>query len=469
MEIDYLFSWLKTRKSKPASRTSPRTLTLLQSLLQDLKSKGKSYNFVGSSHSYNGIQLVDDNVAIIFDSNDLKNITYNYDTQEVTVEAAVTIEELKQFLRPLGRQLLSSGNFMKQRVIGALMTGTHGYGVEDVIMADSITAATLLDEDGVPHTLTAEDNEDALKYVRVSLGYLGVIASLTLKTKDNEQFEVTQQIFPLSQLTEKLAEFGDKAHAMTMFPYSHRDDPFIGFISLEKLNHYKQTAPVDMANALITAISWFIITIFWKLNAQFPFFQALIQQLIGRFAPSVEPEVIVTSPDDLDYLYDYHPMLESERNPSIPRGILSSTYTAYNVAVFIPKADLPELLTFLFNLAQNLKNTNPRQYFKNSIGVRYVGMSDKCALAGNYKQESYSVDLFFSKTDLELAEKVQDMIAEKFKIRPHWGKTILKPEVIVNIKPEVLKEVSKLRQKYNPSNLLQPNLGGLNFQPAQQK
>lgn len=463
MEIDYLFSWLKIRKSKPASRISPRTLTLLQSLLQDLKSKGKPYNFVGSSHSYNGIQLVDDNVAVIFDSNDLKNISYNYDTQEVTVEAAVTIEELKRFLRPLGRQLLSSGNFMKQRVIGALMTGTHGYGVENVIMADSITAITLLDEDGVPHTLTAKDDEDILKYVRVSLGYLGVVFSLTLKTKENEQFEVTQQIFPLSQLLEKLAEYGDKAHAMTMFPYSDRNDPYIGFISLEKLDRYKKPAPVDMANALVTAVSWFIITVVWKLNAQSPFFQAFLQTLIGRFAPSVEPEVIVTSPDDLDYLYDYHPMLENERNPSIPRRILSSTYTAYNVAVFIPKSDLSELLSFLFDLAQKLKNTNPRQYFRNSIGVRYVGKSEKCALAGNYEQDSYSVDLFFSKTDLELAERVQDMITEKFKIRPHWGKTILKPEVIENINPEVLKEFSELREKYNPSNLLQPNLGGIKF------
>lgn len=464
MEIDYLFSWLKIRKSKPASCTSPRTLTLLTALLKDLKSKGNPYNLVGSSHSYNGIQLVDDNVAVIFDSNDLKKISYDYETQQVTVEAAATIEELKKFLRPLGRQLITSGNFMKQRVVGALMTGTHGYGIEDAIMADSITALTFLDENGEPHTL-CEDNkadQDTLKYFRVSLGYLGVIVSLTLKTKKNEQYKVTQQIFQLCQLTKKLEKYGDKAHALTMFPYSDKEDPYIGFISLDKLDHYQKPASADMANALITTISWFIITIVWKLDAQLPVFRTFLQGLIGRFAPS-EPEEIITSPNDLDYLYDYHPMLESERNPSIPRRILSSTYTAYNVAVFIPKADLPELLSFLFDLAQKMKNSNPRQYFKNSIGVRYVGKSDKCKMAGNYGQDSYSVDLFFSKTDLELAEKVQDMIADKFKIRPHWGKTILKPEVIENIDPEVLQEFSNLRKKYNPSDLLQPNLGGIEF------
>ncbi len=464
MEIDYLFSWLKIRKSKPASRTSPRTLTLLTALLKDLKSKGKPYNFVGSSHSYNGIQLVDNNVAVIFDSNDLKKISYDYKTQKVTVEATATIEELKNFLRPLGRQLITSGNFMKQRVVGALMTGTHGYGVEDVIMADSITALTFLDENGEPHTLCEDKEEDKkeLKFFRVSLGYLGVISSLTLETKKNEQYKVTQQIFKLCQLNEKLEKYGDKSHALTMFPYSDKEDPYIGFISLEKLDQYQKPASADMANALITTLSWFIITIVWKLDAQLPVFRTFLQGLIGRFAPT-EPDEIITSPNDLDYLYDYHPMLESERNPSIPRRILSSTYTAYNVAVFIPKADLPELLSFLFDLAQKMKNSNPRQYFKNSIGVRYVGTSDKCAMAGNYGQDSYSVDLFFSKTDLELAEKVQDMIAEKFKIRPHWGKTILKPEVIENIDPEVLQEFSKLRKKYNPSNLLQPNLGGIEF------
>lgn len=74
----------------------------------------------------------------------------------------------------------------------------------------------------------------------------------------------------------------------------------------------------------------------------------------------------------------------------------------------------------LFDLAQKLKNSNPRQYFKNSIGVRYVGKSDRCAMVGNYESGILILLIcFFSKTDLELAEKVQNMIADKFKIHPH--------------------------------------------------
>ena len=458
MKTEYLYSWLKIHKSKPILKTYPQSLSELQSLLKDLKSQGQSYNFVGSSHSYNAIQCVDDNVAIIFDGSGLKSINYNYVSHEVTVESGVTIEELKLFLRPLGRQLLNSGNYMKQRVIGALLTGTHGYGHEDAIMADSITAAKLLNEDGEIIEIT---DEESLKYIRVSFGYLGVIVSLTLKTKPNEQYRVTQKLFPLSNLPTILDDVGAQSHSLTMFPYSDSEDPYLGFIFLEKLEQYESPKEVSMATPLIGSISWAIIKLLWAVDISFPKIRPLVQRLIGSFAQRRDEEIIITSPDDLDYLYDYHPMLESERNPSILRKLFASTFTAYNIAVFVPRTQLVELLYFIHTLGKKFRNQRPRQYFKNSIGVRYVGKSSRCAMAGNFQVESYVVDIFFSTKDLDFAEAVQDEIARNFTVRPHWGKTILKPYLLENFDSEVLKMFKQKRQEYYPSGLLQPNLGEL--------
>ncbi|MEM9273125.1 MAG: FAD-binding protein [Cyanobacteria bacterium P01_F01_bin.143] len=461
MQTDYLYSWLKIHKSRPAYKAYPKSLSELQSLLQELKSQGQPYNFVGSSHSYNAIQCLDDNVAIIFDGSGLKSIKYDYLTQEVTVESGVTIEELKLFLRPLGRQLLTSGNYMKQRVIGALVTGTHGYGDQDAIMADSITAVKLLNEDGEIVEITEKNDKETLKYLRVSFGYLGAIISITLKTKPNEQYQVTQKLLTLSDLQSTLDDIAEKPHALTMFPYSDAEDPYIGLIFLEKLDDYLTPKEVSIGTPIIGSISWALIKTFWAIDARFPVIRPFVQRLIGIFAQRREAEIIITSPDDLDYLYDYHPMLESERNPSIIKKLFTTTFTAYNIAVFVPKNELAELFSFLHSLGKRLKEERPRQYFKNSIGARYVGKSTKSAMAGNFDIESYSVDIFFSTTDLELAEVVQDEIAKQFTVRPHWGKSILKSYLLENFPPQVLENFKQKRQEYYSSELLRPNLDQL--------
>ncbi len=461
MKTDYLYSWLKIHKSQPTFKAYPKDLPELQSLLRELKSKGLSYNFVGSSHSYNGIQCVEDNVAIIFDGSGLKSIEYDYATQEVTVESGVTIEELKFFLRPLGRQLLNSGNYMKQRVIGALVTGTHGYGHENAIMADGITAVKLLNEDG---EIVEINDEATLKYLRVSFGYLGVIVSIKLKTKPNEQYKVTQKLLTLSNLQTTLEDIGDKPHALTMFPYSDAEDPYIGLVFLEKLDSYHPPKEVSVGTPTIGSISWAIIKLFWTIDARFPIIRPFVQRLIGIFARRREDEIIITSPEDLDYLYDYHPMLESERNPSILKKFFTTTFTAYNIGVFVPRNELVDLFSFIHTLGKRFKNQRPRRYFKNSIGTRYVGKSTKSAMAGNFEVESYSVDIFFSTTDLKFAEAVQDEIAKQFTVRPHWGKSILKSYLLENITPEVLENFKQKRQEYYSSGLLRPNLGELDLE-----
>ncbi len=59
----------------------------------------------------------------------------------------MTILELKLFLLGHERRLISSGNFMAQTVIGALCTGTHGYG-RQAVMAEGVTALEFLDGQG---------------------------------------------------------------------------------------------------------------------------------------------------------------------------------------------------------------------------------------------------------------------------------------------------------------------------------
>jgi FAD/FMN-containing dehydrogenase len=105
------------------------------------------YACVGAAHSYNGVQIVRDATAVTLKESGLKGIAYDEATHEVSVEPSVTILELKLFLLERERRLISSGNYMAQTVIGALCTGTHGYGRE-AVMAEGVTALEFLDGQG---------------------------------------------------------------------------------------------------------------------------------------------------------------------------------------------------------------------------------------------------------------------------------------------------------------------------------
>lgn len=451
---EYVFSWVKVYKAKPKRKEYPKSVRELQLLLRKLKADKQKYNFIGSAHSYNGIQCVDDNVAIIFDGRSLKGIEYDYIKQEVTVQCGVTIEKLKRFLLPLGRQLLSSGNYMKQKVVGALLTGTHGYGPHDAIMADSIASLQLMDEDGNLHVV---NDEEVLKYLRVSFGAIGLVVSMTLRTKALEQFDAEQTLFPLSKLKERLSESGNSFHALTLFPYSDREDPSIGFARLRKLEMYTLPQKVERKNALISFLSWILIKILRFVDEHARQLRVPLQRLVKHFEGRYK-ERVITSPTDIDYLYDYYPLMESERNPGILRQFYTPTYTSYNIAVVIPRDQLIDLLRYISQLAYESLEKKPPQYFKNTIGARYVASSSKCAMAGNYERDSYSVDLFFDTDRADFAESVQDDLARRFAVRPHWGKSILKSYMLDNIDAKVIHHFKLLRSKFSKANLLRPNL-----------
>ena len=91
---------------------------------------GHRYAVAGRSHSYNGIQLVPGVPTLLMSECGLHELIFDPDTQVVRVGASVSIEAVKRFLLIHRRRLRNSGNYMKQTLVGAISTGTHGYGLD---------------------------------------------------------------------------------------------------------------------------------------------------------------------------------------------------------------------------------------------------------------------------------------------------------------------------------------------------
>ncbi len=403
------------------------------------------YACVGSAHSYNGVQIVRDATAVILRDCGLKAMAYDETAHEVTVEPSVTILELKTFLMARDRRLVSSGNYMAQTVIGALCTGTHGYGRE-AVMAEGVRALEFLD--GAGRRVALRKGQRDFRYAALAFGAIGPIVSLTLKTAPIESFEADTVI---CRLSEKPRHVTDEHAAMfAVFPYSDRDDPTIALQTIRPARPGE--APRKMASPLFTLrrVSEFIIKRYWVFDRLFPALRRPFQRLISRLDVHYHNRVI-TDPRDLDYLYDPTPGLEGARQPDILRSMFSPTHTAYNLAFFVRLADAPEVVRFVMFQADQYRKLG--FYLKSMIGVRELASKSDLPFAANFKGPVAAIDLFADVRDYAWLERIQREVFAYFPdVRPHWGKSAIVDEWADTLGANHITALRRLHEKHYPGD-----------------
>ncbi|HEX7946476.1 MAG TPA: FAD-binding protein, partial [Phenylobacterium sp.] len=307
------------------------------------------YFCIGASHSYNGVQIVRDATALVMKGSGLWSLDYDETTDEVTVGPAVTILQLKTYLVQRGRRPISSGNFMAQTVIGALATGTHGYG-DQAVMAQSVTALEFLDGQGQRVRLAKGD--PGFEYAALAFGVIAPIVSLTLKTAPVQSFEARTIV---CRMSEKAGHVTPQHAVMyAVFPYTDREDPTIALQILRPAPAAQSPRRTGSPFFTLRAISEFIIHRYWVFDRLFPALRRPFQRLIARLDVRYE-RVYYTDPNDLDYLYDPAPGLESSRSPDILKNLLSPTHTAYNLAFFVRLEDAPRVVRFVMQQAEQFR------------------------------------------------------------------------------------------------------------------
>ncbi len=101
--------------------------------------------------------------------------------EHVTVAAGTRIGDVGRALKDLGLSLSNQGDIDSQAIAGAFTTGTHGTGITLGCLASQIAGLRLVQPNGEVLAVDGSD-PDMLLASRVSLGTLGVISAITLKT-----------------------------------------------------------------------------------------------------------------------------------------------------------------------------------------------------------------------------------------------------------------------------------------------
>jgi L-gulonolactone oxidase len=141
----------------------------------------------------------------------------------VRVESGMLARALNRLLGPLARRVPGLPIHEGMTLGGIVATGSHGSDLELGVLSDQVTRIELVAPDGELVTLSAEDG-DAFRAAQLSLGALGVVYSLELRTVPAANMTVRHLVLPREEGLARMLDLArEHEHASAYwFPYSDR-------------------------------------------------------------------------------------------------------------------------------------------------------------------------------------------------------------------------------------------------------
>ncbi len=308
------------------------------------------------------------------------------------VEAGITIGELNAVLDSHGLAFENLGDIDKQSIAGATATGTHGTGSRLRNISSQLHAVELMRADGTVVTLDEASDPDGWRAARVSLGALGVVTAVTLRTVPAYRLHGVDGPAPLEQTLEQLDELPE-AHdhfEMYWFPYSDT--------ALLRRNDRTERDPGRRSKA--RAYLEDIVLVNYGLGA----FSRL-----GRRYPRLIPQLnrtvtrIAGSSDRTDI---------SHRIFVSPRLV---RFTEMEYA--IPRTHAAEAIRAI---RQGIQSRRLAINFP--IEVRFVAADDALLSPAHGRDTCYIAVHAFDQMEYEPYFRMVEEIMDGFTGRPHWGK-----------------------------------------------
>jgi len=135
---------------------------------------------VGSAHSPNACAMSDDSMVTLSRLSAVLSI--DRASGLVRVQAGILVWRLTELLDEVGLALPNLGSISDQTLAGMISTGTHGTGAGLGCMATFIVELELVLADGSEVVCSLANQPDLFRAALCSVGVLGVITAMTLRT-----------------------------------------------------------------------------------------------------------------------------------------------------------------------------------------------------------------------------------------------------------------------------------------------
>jgi FAD-linked oxidoreductase len=182
---------------------------------------GLTVRAVGAGHSFTdaactgGVMLAMDRLNRMLDVDRGSGL--------VKVEAGIGMRELSETIWGHGLALENLGDIDRQTISGAVSTATHGTGSRFRNLSSQIEAIELVLPDGTLLDVSRESEPELLPAVRVGLGALGVIATITLRAVPAFSVRRTDSPLPLSETLDGIQDLADGSDHFEFYVFPHTD------------------------------------------------------------------------------------------------------------------------------------------------------------------------------------------------------------------------------------------------------
>jgi L-gulonolactone oxidase len=141
----------------------------------------------------------------------------------VKVEGGIGLRALNELIWGHGMAIENLGDIDRQTISGAVSTGTHGTGARFRNLSSAIEAMELILPDGTLLDISPHSEPELLPSVRIGLGALGVIATLTLRTVPAFSVRRTDSPLALAETLERLQDLADGSDHFEFYVFPHTE------------------------------------------------------------------------------------------------------------------------------------------------------------------------------------------------------------------------------------------------------
>lgn len=159
---------------------APRSPDELTRVVTNANSSNKKIRIVGAGHSSSPLVKTNELLVSLDNFNGLTS--FDKENNRAEVGTAMTVHDVNAALQKTGLALFNAGDVDVQRLAGAIATGTHGSGKTLQNLASLLYGCTMVTASGEVKNFNEENDPEIIKALRVSLGSLGIITSMTIKT-----------------------------------------------------------------------------------------------------------------------------------------------------------------------------------------------------------------------------------------------------------------------------------------------
>jgi L-gulono-1,4-lactone dehydrogenase len=277
-------NWAGDQTCSPATIVRPRTLDEVTEAVTHARERDLTLRVAGAGHSFTDTVLTNGMLVSLDQMNRVLHV--DRESGLVRAEAGVSLRTLSERLDDEGLALPNLGDIDVQSLAGATATATHGTGIRYQNISAGIVSMELVLADGSVVEVSEQDDPDALRAARVSVGALGIVTAITLRTVPAFNLHAVDRPRPLFEVLESIDELAESNDHFEFYNFPHSD------IALTRVNNRVEDPPRPRSRAKAwiddVLVVNHLLALVCRTGRRLPWMIPLLNRLAPRLAGTSE-------------------------------------------------------------------------------------------------------------------------------------------------------------------------------------